>query len=135
LSGFTSSTKPGDAWATARVSSSHRIVAPDVVATAFQSIDAALTLEVEFADGRRVRTSELHAASRLGDWALVKVVTAAVPAVPREDARAVRIGERIAFFGSDKDTRTIGTSDVTGMSPAQGLQRSVSDCATLHRGE
>ena len=46
------------------------IIKPDTIATAFQSIDSAKGLEVEFSDGRKVKTDEVFAVSRLGDWAI-----------------------------------------------------------------
>jgi hypothetical protein len=47
------------------------------IASAFQCIDSAKSLEIEFSDGRKVNTEQILAASRMGDWAVVGADTPA----------------------------------------------------------
>jgi hypothetical protein len=104
-----------------RVDSSNGfVVATDAVATSFQSIDAAGGLEVEFADGRRVRTADVWAVSRLGDWTVLKVETQGIPALPRGDAQNIPVGSRLATFGDDSGTRVVVPVDVGAVSAVGG---------------
>jgi hypothetical protein len=96
------------------------VIAQDTVATAFQSIDATLALEIEFSDGHRVPASDIYAASRTGDWALVKVATGALAPLPRAQAGDVRVGERVAEFGVETDGRTISPADISGIARPAG---------------
>jgi len=96
------------------------VLATGAVATAFQSIDMASLLEVEFADGRRVRSSEVLAFSRLGDWAVIKADTAAIKPIPRGDAHAVPVGGRLALFAVDAGNQLIAAVDVGAVSAQSG---------------
>ena len=87
----------------------------DRVATAFQSIDSADGLEVEFSDGRRVPTAEVWAANRLQDWALLKADTGALPALAFEAKPSFAIGEPLLAFNVESGmTRTFGSVDMSG---------------------
>lgn len=94
--------------------SSGFVWAKDRIATAFQSVDSAQKLEIEFDDGRRVQTEELAGLNRLQDWAIVAVSTADVKPVQRAAATDLKIGERAVVFevGQGK-VRSIGGVDIT----------------------
>ena len=91
------------------------------VGTAFQSIDAADKLEIEFSDGRRIVTSDVLAASRTGDWAVLRADTALLNPVPRGDPKKVLVGEHLAAFNFESSARVIGTVDVGGQSVVPGF--------------
>jgi hypothetical protein len=99
-------------------SSSGFVIGSNVVATAFQSIDASASVEVEFADGRRVSARSVLALSRPGDWALLRVDTGQVAPIPIGDGTAVPIGARLATFDMDAGSRVILPIDVSAMSRA-----------------
>jgi hypothetical protein len=85
------------------------------VTTAFQAIDTAVRIEIEFTSDRRVTTDELWTCQRLEDWALIKVDTGETPALPRGDPDAVPIGERLVVFNVEAGlARAIGGVDVSG---------------------
>ncbi len=95
-------------------SSTGFVIRPGQVATAFQSIDGASKLALEFSDGRRIESSDLLAWNRLQDWAVIKADTAAVAVLPVARSETVPIGDRlIAFNVEGQDVRVIGGVDVT----------------------
>jgi len=99
-------------------STSGFVVAPDSVLTAFQSIDAAAGIELEFADGTKSTTDEILACNRLQDWALVKAGTRNIPPLQIGKSDAVVVGEQslVLSVGSGA-TRTIGAVDISGRGP------------------
>jgi hypothetical protein len=99
--------------------SSGFVIAANAVATAFQSIDAAGGLEVEFADGRKVRATDVVALSRPGDWAILRVDTQNITPLPRNDGQPA-VGSRLAAFSLDGGTRVIVPVDVGGVSTPTG---------------
>lgn len=104
--------------------SSGCVIGPNAVVTAFQAVDMATVLEIEFADGRRARTADLLDVSRLDDWAVIKVDTGAIAPIPRGDARAIPVGGRLATFSIDGGTRVMLPVDVGAVStpPGYGLR-------------
>ncbi len=87
----------------------------DKIASAFQAIDSADGLEVEFSDGRRVPTVEMWAANRLQDWVLLKAETGSIPALTIEPKPSFAIGEPMLTFSVESGmTRTFGSVDVSG---------------------
>jgi len=98
-------------------SSSGFVMATNAVATAFQAIDGADGVEVEFADGRKVQSVEILAASRLGDWAVLRVDTRSIAPIPRRGADPVAVGGRLAAFAIDSGTRLVVPVDVGAVSP------------------
>jgi len=96
------------------------VAAKGVVATAFQVIDSAAKIEVEFADGRREETTQVLAASRLGDWAMLRADTREIAPLPRAANSAVAIGGRLAAFDESGGAPTIGVLTVGGVSAVQG---------------
>jgi len=97
------------------------VIAPGQVATAFQAIDEATRLEVEFADGRKVGSREIWACSRLQDWALVKVDTGSTPALRRVESGAETNGERYFLFNvAGNGARVIGAANLSGRRTVPG---------------
>jgi S1-C subfamily serine protease len=91
------------------------ILSKDHVATAFQIIDAAASIEVELSDGRVVKTSEIWNASRPQDWALIKADTQNLPSLERDQSESGVIGDRlIAINVEGNAARTIGGVDISG---------------------
>jgi len=91
------------------------VLAQNQVATAFQAIDGALRLELEFSGGRKVTTDRIWMCDRQRDWALLKADTAAAPALKRMEAGQVPIGERYIVFNVEgQQARVIGGVDITG---------------------
>ncbi len=86
----------------------------DRIITAFQAIDGAAKLQIEFAGGNKIETDKILACSRMGDWAVVSANTAGVPDLQSADPAAVVVGERLIAFDAEGDTRTISSVDVTG---------------------
>ena len=84
------------------------------ITTAFQAIDGALDLEVEFADGRRAKIGSVAAWNRLQDWAVLTVETNAVTALRRAESVDTPIGERFLVFNVENNVRTIDGVDFTG---------------------
>ncbi|MCW5965931.1 MAG: trypsin-like peptidase domain-containing protein [Bryobacterales bacterium] len=97
-----------------------------VVATSFQAVDNADHIEVEFADGRKVRVEEVLAYSAQEDWALIVADTAEVPALPVATDSAAAVGHRLVVFNAEpQQTRVIGGVDFNGRKPSGALQRFV----------
>jgi hypothetical protein len=97
------------------------VIASGAIATAFQAIDSAVLLEIEFSDGRKIRTNELFAFSRTGDWAIVKADTGFSAPVPRGDVSKLLVGQRLALFTFDSNTRVVGVVDVGGQGVIPGF--------------
>ena len=98
------------------------VVGPGSVLTAFQSIDAAEGIEIEFADGTRSVTSDILAFHRLQDWALVKAETRNVPALQTGKSDAAVIGGQSIVFGlGPGSSRTIGYVDIAGRGVVPGF--------------
>lgn len=91
------------------------------VLTAFQAVDSTQELEVEFANGRRIRTGELAACSRTGDWAVLQVDTSGVPALEAGDPKGVAVGERLIAFNVESGGRIIGGVDIRAAAPSRSL--------------
>jgi len=90
------------------------VIGPNNVATAFQAIDSATHLEIEFANGRQVRAGELWTCNRLQDWAFIKVDTGGVAPLPRGNSKDVKIGERLIVFNVETDLRVSSVASISG---------------------
>jgi hypothetical protein len=90
------------------------VIAPNQVATAFQAIDATLSVNVIFPDGRKGNTHEVWACDRLKDWALLKVDTGNTPALPRVLGNAGADDRYLIFNGTGTAMPVLGTFDVAG---------------------
>jgi S1-C subfamily serine protease len=98
------------------------VVAPGSVLTAFQSIDMAAGIEIEFADGTQSRTDEILACNRLQDWALVKAETRDIPPFQIGKSDSVIVGQQAVVFsiGSGR-SRIIGAVDISGRGVVRGF--------------
>lgn len=91
------------------------VYGPNVVATSFSAIDSATHLEIEFANGRRVKTDDVIVCSRLQDWALLRIDTGTTPALPLGNPADVKIGDRLPSFNvQNNKTREFGGIDISG---------------------
>lgn len=90
------------------------VAGPNRIATAFQAVDAATKLQLEFSSGRRIETDELAACSRTGDWALIPADTTEIPALASGDPKQVTVGERLIAFNVENGAPIIGGVDITG---------------------
>jgi S1-C subfamily serine protease len=98
------------------------VVGPGSVLTAFQSIDAAAGIEIEFANGAKFSTDEILAFHRLQDWALVKAETRGVPPLQIGKSDAAVIGGQSIVFGlGPGSSRTIGYIDISGRGVVPGF--------------
>jgi S1-C subfamily serine protease len=99
--------------------SSGFIVKSNFILTSFQSIDAAVKIEIEFAGGGKVVTDQVLAFDPLGDWVLLKAETGSMPPaeIGKQDSAAV--GEQLIVFSPVSNTslapRTIGAVDISGL--------------------
>lgn len=91
------------------------VISQDHIATAFQAIDSAGGLEIEFPGARVERTNEIWSTNRLQDWAIVKVPTGTAPALERDESTASFIGERLIVLNVENNSvRAIGGVDISG---------------------
>ncbi|MDP8982368.1 MAG: serine protease, partial [Acidobacteriota bacterium] len=90
------------------------ILEPGRIVTAFQAVDSAARLELEFPGGRKVTVDALAGFSRNGDWAVLRADTGDLPAIPRGDPKAIAVGERLIVFNVESEARVIGGIDVGG---------------------
>jgi hypothetical protein len=97
------------------------VIAAGAIATAFQAVDSASSLEVEFLDGRKTPTNQIFALSRNGDWAIVQADTGSLAPIARGDATRLLVGQRLALFTFDSNSRVIGVVDVGGQSMVPGF--------------
>jgi hypothetical protein len=98
------------------------VIGRDRIATAFQSIDGTLKVEVEFADRHKTICEEVWACDRFQDWALLKVQTDQVPPLASIEGGSVPVGERYLVFNVEKeDIRVIGGVDITARRTVPGF--------------
>ena len=97
------------------------VLRKNLIATAFQAIDSAHLLEVEFANGRKENVADLAGWSRVGDWALLRADTGSIPPIERGDPAKIVIGERQIVFNVESNGRTIGGVDIGGRRTVPGL--------------
>ena len=94
---------------------------PNRVATAFQAIDAATRLELEFATGRRLVLNKVLGWSRTGDWAVLEADTGSLLPIGRGDPKKVAVGERLIVFNVESNARVIGGVDIAGRRTVPGF--------------
>ena len=97
------------------------VIGKDRVATAFQAIDSATGLEIEFASGRKLATDKVLAWSRTADWAVLRADTGDITPVPTGDPKSIRVGERLIVFNVEADAKVIGGVDISGRRNADVL--------------
>jgi len=101
------------------------VLQPNVIATAFQAIDSAGNLEIEFSTGSKIQTDKVLACSRNADWALLRVDSGSVSPIPSGDSERVAVGEHLAAFNVDAGVRVLGTVDIGGQSTLAGFGRRI----------
>lgn len=91
------------------------VIAPGRVLTAFQSVDSAASVEVEFHDRQKVTIESLAAWDRNRDWAILATDTGTRAPLALGNAEEVPVGERVVVFNVEAGlSRAIGGVDLTG---------------------
>jgi len=96
------------------------VIQKDRIATAFQAVDGASKLELEFAGGQRVRTEEILAWSRVGDWAVIAANSGDSSVLQQGDPTSVGVGERLIVFNVEGGSKVIGGVDISGKRSVAG---------------
>ena len=107
------------------------VVGGNRIATAFQSVDAAAGIEVEFAGGRTVSADGLLAFSRTGDWAVLRADTGDSPAMPLGGPEPAAIGGRMIVFNAEGGARVIGEIGLVGRRDVRGFGQRIQLSAPL----
>jgi hypothetical protein len=98
------------------------VVAPDAVLTAFQSINSAINIEVEFENGAKSVTNEIIAFNQPQDWILLKANTQDIPAIEIGNPGSIAVGEQMIVFSvAGGSSRTIGAVDISGRGNVPGF--------------
>ncbi len=95
------------------------LLAPNVLATSFTSIDAAGDLTAVLPDGRRAPLTAVRAWSRTQDWAILPVATSLPRALPAAEEQP-RIGDRCFSLSGMPGGRALAECGVTGRATAPG---------------
>lgn len=95
-------------------SSSGFILAANTIATSFQSIDSAASVQIEFPDGAKVAARGALAVSRQNDWAVLAAETGNRAPIPAS-TEPVPIGSQLAAFNVDAGTRLLVPVTVAGI--------------------
>lgn len=101
-----------------------------VLVTAFQVIDGASSLRVEFPDGQSAAPNQVLAWNRRQDWAVLKVDAPKVQILERAPSKSWKVGDDGYLLGSpNENNRTIENVGITGVqeSPDAG-QRVNTSC-------
>jgi hypothetical protein len=94
------------------------VIAKDQIATAFESIDGAASIDVETASGQKHNVNALVAWNRLQNWAILPVPTADMKPFDRA-TEAPKLGARVTVFNAEPNAiRTIGGVDFVGKNAA-----------------
>jgi hypothetical protein len=84
--------------------------------TAFQVIDGASSLQIDFPDGSRTTANQVLAWNRRQDWAILKVDAPKAPALERAKDGSWRVGDVCYLLGApNESSRTIQNVGITGM--------------------
>jgi hypothetical protein len=98
------------------------VVAPDAILTAFQSINLAVKIEIEFENGAKSGTNEIIAFNQPQDWILLKANTQDVPAIEIGNPGLIAVGEQMIVFSvAGGSSRTIGAVDISGRGNVPGF--------------
>jgi S1-C subfamily serine protease len=101
--------------------SSGFVSGPGRIITAFQAIDSASRLEIEYATGRKTPVDSVLGCSRSGDWAVLKADTGSTPVIARGNPQDVTVGERLIVFNVEANARVIGGVDIAGKRSVAGF--------------
>lgn len=103
-------------------SASGFVFGPNQVATAFQAIDGAVSLEIEFSDNRKVLSNRVQACDRDADWAIVVADTQGIAPLVTGDPRKATIGERLIVFDVENGrVRLAGGVDLAARQTVPGF--------------
>ncbi|HEV2618212.1 MAG TPA: serine protease, partial [Candidatus Acidoferrales bacterium] len=84
--------------------------------TAFQVIDGASSLRVEFPDGQEITTNRVLTWNRRQDWAILKIDAPKAQALERAPLKSWKVGDGGYLFGSpNENSRTIENVGITGI--------------------
>ncbi len=84
--------------------------------TAFQVIDGASSLQVEFPDGHETTTNQVLTWNRRQDWAILKIDAPKAEALERAPLKSWKVGDDGYLFGSpNENSRTIENVGITGI--------------------
>lgn len=87
-----------------------------VLVTAFQVIDGASSLRVEFPDGQNTATNQVLAWNRRQDWAVLKVDAPKTQMLERASPKSWKVGDDGYLLGSpSENNRTIENVGITGV--------------------
>ena len=87
-----------------------------VLVTAFQVIDGASSLRVEFPDGQAASANQVLAFNRRQDWAVLKVDAPKVQTLERAPSKSWKVGDDGYLLGSpSENNRTIENVGITGV--------------------
>ena len=96
-------------------------LSPDTIATAFQIIDGASTLQVILTNGSRLRVDRLADWDRASDWVLIKLDGRNEHFFRRAQVKPSQIGDTDYLFDAPKEGgRTIIPIDITGVQNSPG---------------
>lgn len=91
------------------------VYGPDQIATAFEAVDGASRILVEFADGSKTSVEELGTFDRTADWALIPVPTGTRVPLESSSSSSVKVGERVLTFTLENNkTPVAAVVTVTG---------------------
>jgi hypothetical protein len=97
------------------------VLGPSSVVTAFSAIDAADTLEMATADGRRQAVTAIASWDRRQDWAVISATTQAGPPLPLAPADSANVGDRCYSMESGATgARVLAECAIVGRSSTSG---------------
>lgn len=86
-----------------------------IVATAFQVIDGATSLRIDFPNGQNAATDRVLAWNRWQDWAIIKVDDSTAQALERAPADSWKVGDQGYLLDANENGRTIQNVGITGI--------------------
>jgi len=87
-----------------------------VVLTAFQVIDGASSLRIDFADGSNAKISDVVAWNRRQDWAILKMDSGTIAPLERAPANSWKVGDlEYVLISQGPGSRTIQNVNITGL--------------------
>ena len=99
----------------------------NIVATSFQVIDGASSLQITLSNGQRVEGTALVGWNRRQDWALVEVTAPSMQWLERAADGAGNVGDRVFLMDSPNElSRTIAETEVVGVQNYPGAGKRLS---------
>ena len=86
-----------------------------IVATAFQVIDGASSLRIDFPNGQNATTDRVLAWNRWQDWAIIKVDDSTAQALERAPTDSWKVGDQGYLLDANENGRTIQNVGITGI--------------------